>query len=86
VPNQQNLVGVVGRPLASAAMQATGFGGTVTYALSGAPPAGTTFNTSTGVLSGTPTQTWSQTYVITATGSTSGSATASLTVTVGTPS
>ena len=58
-------------------------GGTIaSYAISPAAPAGITFNTSTGLLSGTPTSTQSATtYTITATNVT-GSATATFTLTV----
>jgi hypothetical protein len=58
-------------------------GGTIaSYAISPSAPAGITFNTSTGLLSGTPTSTQSATtYTITATNVT-GSATATFTLTV----
>lgn len=78
-PNQQIISGQVGMPMSSAAMVPSGFANAVTYALSQQAPAGMTFNTTTGVLSGTPTQQWSQTYVITGSGATS-QAQASLTV------
>ena len=41
--------------------------GVITFALTGPLPTGVTFNTSTGVLSGTPTQTGSFTFTVTAT-------------------
>lgn len=84
-PNPQSIIGIVGRPVASAVMQASGFTGTVTYSLSDAAPAGMSFNTATGVLSGTPTAEVDQTFTITGTGSGSGMATASLTLTIGEP-
>ena len=58
-------------------------GGTIaSYAISPAAPAGLTFNTTTGVLSGTPTSTQSATaYTVTATNAT-GSATQTFTLTV----
>jgi Putative Ig domain len=58
-------------------------GGTIaSYAISPAAPAGTTFNTGTGLLSGTPTATQSATaYTITATNA-SGTSTATFTLTV----
>ena len=58
-------------------------GGTIaSYAISPAAPAGTTFNTGTGLLSGTPTATQSATaYTITATNA-SGTATQTFTLTV----
>jgi hypothetical protein len=58
-------------------------GGTIaSYAISPAAPAGTTFSTSTGILSGTPTATQAATaYTITATNAT-GSATRTFTLTV----
>ena len=80
-PSQQTLSGKVGTYVASQQMTASGFTNAVTYSLSPAPPPGMTFNSSSGVLSGTPTQDWSQTYVITAAGKTS-QATAALTVQV----
>ena len=61
----------------------TSTGGTIaSYSISPAAPAGTTFNTSTGLLSGTPTATQTATaYTITATNA-SGSATRTFTLTV----
>lgn len=57
-------------------------GAIASYAISPAAPAGLTFNTATGLLSGTPTATQSATtYTITATNA-SGSATATFTLTV----
>jgi hypothetical protein len=58
-------------------------GGTIaSYAISPAAPAGTTFNTTTGLLSGTPTSTQSATsYTITAT-NTAGSSTGTFTLTI----
>jgi len=63
------------------------FTGTVTYSIAGAGgaslPTGLIFNTSTGVISGTPSTTLaSTTFTITATGATSGSATATISITV----
>ena len=61
----------------------TSTGGTIaSYAISPAAPSGTTFNTATGLLTGTPTATQSATaYTITATNA-SGSATRTFTLTV----
>jgi hypothetical protein len=71
---------------ATTAFTAAGFVGTVTYAISPALPAGLSFNTSTGVVSGTPTAISASTnYTVTATGSTSGSATARITISVVAP-
>jgi hypothetical protein len=64
-------------------VSSTSTGGAIaSYAISPAAPTGLTFNTSTGQLSGTPTQTQSATpYTITAT-NTAGSATRTFTLTV----
>ncbi len=71
---------------ATAAFSAGGFVGTVTYAITPALPTGLSFNTSTGVISGTPSAISPSTnYTVTATGSTSGSATARITLSVVAP-
>jgi Ca2+-binding RTX toxin-like protein len=67
------------------AFSTTKFTGSVTYAIAGsvALPTGLNFNTSTGVLSGTPTSTLAATtFTVTATGASSGSATATISITV----
>jgi outer membrane protein OmpA-like peptidoglycan-associated protein len=85
-PSTQTVTGVTGTALtASATFTATGFAGSpITYALSGGTlPAGLSFNTSTGVISGTPTAVkTATTYTVTATTSLSESASASITLTV----
>ena len=68
---------------ATTSFTASNFGGTVTYAVSPALPAGLTMSTSTGVITGTPTATQTATsYTVTASGSSSGSATATVSITV----
>lgn len=69
---------------ATTAFEATGFGGAPTYAISPTPPAGLSFNTTTGVLSGTPTTNQAATlYTITATrAGVTGSATATITISI----
>jgi hypothetical protein len=88
-PSTQTVTGVTGTALtASANFTATGFAGTpITYALSGGTlPAGLTFNTSTGVISGTPTAIkTATTYTVTATTSLGESASATITLTVTAP-
>lgn len=55
-PTTQNLVGTIGQPLTSQEITATNFDETVVYSVSPALPAGLSLNTSTGVVSGTPTE------------------------------
>jgi hypothetical protein len=83
-PATQTLSGTVGSALtASSALSASGFSGAVSYAISPALPTGLSLNTSTGVVSGTPTAAQSATsYTLTGTGATSGTATTSLSITV----
>ena len=77
-PSTQTLSGTVGSVLsASTALTASDFGGPVTYS-SGALPAGLTLDSSSGVISGTPTAASTATVTITAT---AGSDTATATVT-----
>jgi len=65
------------------AFTANYFSGTVTYSVSPSLPTGLNLNTSTGVISGTPTVAQSQTnYIITGTGATSGVATSAMAITV----
>jgi outer membrane protein OmpA-like peptidoglycan-associated protein len=88
-PATQTLTGVMGTALtASANFTATGFAGTpITYAFSGGTlPAGLSFSTSTGVISGTPTAVkTATTYTVTATTSLGESASASIALTVTPP-
>lgn len=72
---------IVNNAISGYTISSTG-GAIASYAISPAAPAGLTFNTATGLLSGTPTSTQSATtYTITATNA-SGSATATFTLTV----
>ena len=81
VPSSSALTALAGTAASMGAPTPLGFTGTVSYAISPAAPAGMSFNTSTGVLSGTPTVAQGATnYVITATGSTAGVATATVSV------
>lgn len=66
----------------SSVFTTTGFGGSVTYSITPALPAGLVFSTTTGVISGTPTVNGTTTHTITATGSTSGTKTVSAVVIV----
>jgi len=79
-PSTQALSGSTGSAVTpTTAFTASGLVGTVSYAVSaGTLPAGLTLNTSTGVISGTPTAKASGSITITATGSTSGTATATV--------
>lgn len=83
-PGTQTLSGTVGTAItSSSALSASGFSGAVTYSISPSLPAGLSLNTSTGVISGTPTTVLSTTsYTITGSGATSGSSTASVNLTV----
>ena len=68
-PGSQTITGTTGSALSnSTTLTASNFSGTVTYTVSPALPAGLTLNSSTGVISGTPTGNQAATsYVITAT-------------------
>ena len=79
VPYTSSLTTLAGSAATLGAPTPFGFTGTVSYAISPSAPAGMSFNTSTGVLSGTPTLAQAATnYVITATGSSAGVATATV--------
>lgn len=85
-PSSINVVGYVGVPLSSSAAASSG-SGTLTYSVtSGALPSGLALNTSSGLISGSPTATASGSAVVTVTG-TAGSATTTVnyTVTVAAP-
>ncbi len=74
--------GTVGTSYGSQTISASGANGSYTFALtSGSLPAGLTLNSATGVVSGTPTSSTSQSFTITATDSSGCSATKSYTVT-----
>jgi hypothetical protein len=73
---------IVNNVISGYTIDASAGGAIASYAISPAAPAGVTFNTSTGLLSGTPTATQSATtYTITATNA-GGSATATFTLTI----
>jgi len=87
-PRTQNLNGTKDSAIsATTGLTPTGFSGTVSYAVSsGTLPAGLDLNTSTGVISGTPTvSATTSTITITATGSSSGTATATVAITITDP-
>lgn len=69
-PMTQTLTSAAGSPMTpSADLSAAGFDGTVTYSISPALPAGLSFDTETGRISGTPAEEHAeQTYTITGTG------------------
>lgn len=83
-PPTQSVTGSVATAItATTAYTASNFSGTVSYAISGTLPSGLSFNTTTGVVSGTPTSSLTSTsYTVTATGSSSGSATATISISV----
>ena len=77
-PSSQTVTGTPGVAItATSTLTTSGLNGTVTFS-SGALPTGLTLNSSTGVVSGTPTVTSIATVTITATGSSSGTATSSM--------
>jgi hypothetical protein len=68
-------------------MSRDGFGGSITYAITGGTlPAGLTFDTSTGTITGTPTSALASTVTVSATGSQWGFNTAAVTFTGQAPS
>lgn len=69
-PAHQSISGTVNTYLATPALQTSGLDGQVTHTLSADPPAGMSFDSTTGVLSGTPTQTTGHTYTVTSKGQT----------------
>jgi subtilisin family serine protease len=85
-PATHSKAGNVGRFLATDSLSPTGLTGSVSFAIENPADlaAGLTFNTSTGVVSGTPTeQKASTSFTVTATGSGGGSASATITISVG---
>ena len=83
-PTSQTIAGTVGTPIAAtSALSATWFSGDVSYAVYPPLPAGLSLNSTSGVISGTPTAVGASTvHTITGSGSTSGSATSSVTVSI----
>jgi hypothetical protein len=80
-PTSQTISGSVNSAISnSSTITASNFTGAVTYAVtSGSLPAGLALNSSTGVISGTPTASSSSTITVTGTGATAGSSTTSVT-------
>jgi len=81
-PSTQTVSGTVGKAItATTAYTATDFTGSVTYSVSPSLPSGLSLDTSTGVISGTPTAAQSATsYTVTGAGATAGSATATVSI------
>ncbi len=72
----------INQPGYSQTITSTGATGTVTFSETGTLPPGLTFNTSTGVIAGTPTSANAFTFMVTATDSTHTSGSRSFTVTI----
>lgn len=80
-PLSQTITGTQGTALSTTALTSNNFSSTVTYSISPGLPAGLSFDTNTGIISGTPTGPLSSTtYTITATGTQTSTATVVLTV------
>jgi hypothetical protein len=85
IPNTRALQ--VGTAIGPVYMSRDGFGGSITYAITGGTlPAGLTFDTSTGTITGTPTSALASTVTVSATGSQWGFNTAVVTFTGQAPS
>lgn len=83
-PTSQTVNSTVGSAMTpTASLSASGFAGSVSYAVSPSLPAGLTLNSATGVVSGTPTTAAAtQVFTITATGSLGGEDTVTVSITV----
>lgn len=86
-PASQNVAALSGSAITPTSPLAdTNISGTVTFGVTPALPTGLALNTSTGVISGTPSATQiSTTYTVTGTGANSGSATATVSIAVASP-
>ena len=82
-PSSLSINGTAGTAITpTAGFTNSNFVGSVTYAAAN-PPAGLSINSSTGVISGTPSTSGSGTFTVTATGATSGSAQSTVTFSIG---
>jgi hypothetical protein len=83
-PTSQTISGTVGTAITSTeTLSASGYSGTVSYAISPSLPSGLSLNSTSGVITGTPTVSQVATsYIITGTGATSGTATTTVSLTV----
>lgn len=82
-PASQSVAGTAGQPITPTQALTSTVAGAASYSVSPALPAGLSLNSSTGVVSGTPTTAQAATsHTITVTGATSGSATATVSVEV----
>ena len=83
-PTSQTISATVGTAITSTeTLSASGYSGTVSYAISPSLPSGLSLNSTSGVITGTPTVSQVATsYIITGTGATSGTATTTVILTV----
>ena len=83
-PTNQTISATVGTAITSTeTLSASGYSGTVSYAISPSLPSGLSLNSTSGVITGTPTVSQVATsYIITGTGATSGTATTTVILTV----
>ena len=78
-PTSRSITGTVNTAIsATGGFTATGFSGTVTYAVASGLPSGLSVDSSSGSISGTPTVVAAGTFTIVATGASSGTANASI--------